>query len=414
MALQSTFSYRARDTAGQLIEGTMSAVTASEVGARLRSEGKWVIDVRQGGLTQQTAVDVAAITRSESAKRVRRDDVIAFAQQLGVMLETGVPLSEALHAFRLQQRSPDFERVLAVVSDDVQSGEPISGALARWPRVFPTSMISLMKASEVSGTMAAMLARVGEYLAKERKTARQIKGALSYPMFMLTLGLGITVFLVTFVLPKFAKIYEQRAAALPLPTKVLLSMSDFLVGSFLYYAPIVAVLTTTFLIWRRTASGRRVLDWLRLQTPVIRTLFRQLYLTRAARTMATLMDAGVNLLDIIEICRGVTRNVYWDQVWSQTDQLVRNGQQISDAFAASKVIPPNVVSMIAAGERAGRLSDVMHRVAAFTDEELEAAVKQVTGYIEPIMICTMGVVIGGIALALLLPIFTLGNVMSGA
>lgn len=413
IGMQRTFSYRARDNSGGLVSGSVVATSPDEVARRLRGDGKFVLEVSDQPVTQVAAVDAQAIHRAEAAKRVKRDDVIAFAQQIGVMTETGVPLAEALTSFRQQTRSSDFALILDLLIADIENGDSLSNAMSRWPRTFPPIMISLMKASEASGTMSRMLTRVASYLAKERRTVRQIKGALSYPVFMITIGLAITVFLMAFVLPRFAKIYEQRSASLPAPTKVLLAISDFVTGSAHVYAPIVVTTLVAFIIWRKQPSGRRALDWLRLHAPILRRLYGQLYLTRASRTMATLLAAGVNLLDIINICRGVTANAYWSDLWQRMDDMVRNGRQLSDAMSGTAVLPPNVVSMVAAGERAGRLSEVMERIAEFSDDELDAAVRQTTTFIEPVMICIMGVVVGGVAIALLMPIFTIGNVMAG-
>ena len=413
MAVQRTFSYKARDQSGDLITGSVVATTADEVSARLRGEGKYVLSVSDRALTETVELDSDAIIRNESARRVRRDDVIAFCNQIGVMMETGVSLTDAMDSFRAQVKSEHFRRVLDSVYSDVSAGAPLSTALSKWPRVFPIVMVSLMKASEASGSMASMIALVGTYLSKERRTAKQIKGALTYPIFMLSIGIAITVFLVSVVLPRFASIYEQRAASLPWPTKFLIDVSDFLTTHFMVYGPISVAVIIAFLAWRKQESGRKVLDWLRLHVPVIRTLFGQLYLTRATRTMSTLLAAGVSLLDIIDICRGVTQNYYWSKLWDRMNEQVRNGQQLSDAVDESGIIPPNVVSMIAAGEKSGRLSEVMNRIAEFADEELDTAVKQTTTFIEPVMICLMGIVVGGVAIALLMPIFTIGNVMSG-
>jgi type IV pilus assembly protein PilC len=410
---QSTYAYRARDAAGQTVSGTMVAGSAEEVGAKLRAEGKFVLFVDENALRAIAAVDAQQLRRNEAAKRVRREDVISFCQQLSVMLETGVPLTEALDSFCKQTPRKEFRQVLMSIRDCIHGGEHFSGALARWPRVFPHMVISLMKASEASGTMAMMLGRIGDYLAKERRTAKQIKGALAYPAFMMGTGLTMTVFLMSFVLPRFAKIYEARSATLPTPTRVLLKASDFVTTQYMFYGPVLLVLVFGLAFWMRRRSGRRVLDWIKLRMPVLRTMFGQLYITRASRTMATLLSSGVNLLDIIAICRGVTNNSYYDDMWTAMEHGVREGRQISDAVFATPFIPPNVASMIASGERSGRLAEVMERIAAFSEEELDAAVKQTTSYIEPIMIILMGLVVGGVAMALLLPVFSMGKVMSG-
>jgi type IV pilus assembly protein PilC len=198
------------------------------------------------------------------------------------------------------------------------------------------------------------------------------------------------------------------------PTQALISISHYLTHQYMYYGPVALIVITALVIWSRRPSGSKVVDWLKLHTPVLRTMFNQLYITRIARTMATLLGAGVNLLDIIDICRGVTDNYYYARMWNQMERDVRAGKQISDTVFESKIIPANVASMISAGERAGRLSQVMEKVSEFSEQELETAVKQATAYIEPIMILMMGLIVGGIAMALLLPIFSMGKVLSGS
>jgi len=410
---QSTYAYKARTAAGEVSAGTLVATSAEEVSARLRAEGQFVFEIDASPMRVLADLDEQQIRRNEAAKRVRRDDVIAFCQQLSVMLETGVPLAEALDAFRRQTTRPEFRQVLDVLADDIDSGEPLSAAMEKWPRVYPGMMISLMKASEASGTMSTMLGRVGDYLGKDRRTVKQIKGALGYPLFMMASGVAITIFLMSFVLPRFARIYEQRQASLPAPTKFLLGISEFVTTQYLWYGPITLFLTIALVIWVKRPLGRRMLDWIRLRIPGIRTMYTHLYVTRVTRTMATLLSAGVNVLDVIDICRGVTGNVYYNDLWDSMERGVREGRQISDAVFKTTLVPPNVASMMAAGERSGQLPEVMAKISDFSQEELDGTVSRVTTYIEPIMIVFMGIVIGGVATALLLPIFNMGRVMSG-
>jgi type IV pilus assembly protein PilC len=379
----------------------------------LRAEGQFVFEIEASALRASPNLGDEQIRRNEAAKRVRRDDVIALCTQLSVMLETGVPLSEALNAFRKQMDRAEFRQVLDVLCEDVEGGEPLSDSMAKWPRVFPIMMISLMKASEASGMLATMLGRVGEYLAKERKTVKQIKSALSYPIFMMVSGVAITIFLVSFVLPRFARIYEDRQATLPTPTRILLQISEFATTQYMVYVPVVALSLVSFIIWSRSTAGRRGLDWLRLNVPLIGTMYGHLYLTRAMRTMSTLLAAGVNVLDVIDICRGVTINTYYARLWDSMAEGVREGRQISDAVTKTNLVPANVASMINAGERSGRLPEVMQRIAEFSQDELDESVARVTTFIEPLMIVFMGIVIGSVAMALLLPIFNMSQVMSG-
>jgi len=196
-------------------------------------------------------------------------------------------------------------------------------------------------------------------------------------------------------------------------TRVLLGFSEFVMTQYLYYGPVVLFVGGVFIFWGYSEHGKRTRDWLRLKTPILRTMYINLYLTRMSRTMATLLGAGVSLLDIIEICRGGTNNVYYDRVWNDVARGVRDGHQISEMMQGVSFIPTNVCSMIAAGERSGKLSEVMERIAEFSEEELDASVKQTTARIEPIMNISMGFIIGTVAMALLLPVFSMGRVMSG-
>jgi len=392
----------------------MVAASAEEVSARLRADGQFAFEIKASALRAAPTLDAQQIRRNEAAKRVRRDDVIAFCSQLSVMIETGVPLAEGLDAFRKRMDRREFRAVLDALCEDVDAGESLSTAMEKWPRVFPLMMVSLMKASEASGTLATMIGRVGEYLSKERKTLKQIKGALSYPLFMMIAGVGITVFLMSFVLPRFARIYNEREASLPAPTRVLMSISEFVTTQYMWYAPTLVGLLLFMVVWTRRESGRRVLDWIRLKAPLLGTMYGHLYLTRSMRTMSTLLAAGVNVLDVIDICRGITANSYYGRLWDSMEQGVREGRQISDAVFKSDIVPPNVASMIAAGERSGRLPEVMQKIAEFSQEELDDSVARVTTFIEPLMIIFMGIVIGGMAMALLLPIFNMSRIMSGS
>jgi type IV pilus assembly protein PilC len=217
----------------------------------------------------------------------------------------------------------------------------------------------------------------------------------------------------TFVLPRFAKIYEMKSTALPMPTKILMAMSDGLLGTWMYWVPTVIALIISAVLWHKTPSGRNVFDWLKLRTPVVGPMFSQLYTTRASRTLSTLLAAGVGVLDAIGICRDVTNNVQFDRLWTEMENDVRNGHPLSDAVFESPYVPSYVASMMASGERSGKLPAVMDRIASFTDEELESRVKKVSAMIEPLMILIMGGVVGGVAIAMLLPIFSMSKVISG-
>ena len=417
LAAKETFAWKARDTHGRELSGSQAAVNETEVAGTLRSQGLFVTAIDPEPLLQgnieQVRTSRTEIATVMSQRKVKRDDVIAFCQQIAVMLETGVPISESLEALGKQTKQKEFKIVLEGIHREVQGGDPLSIALSRRRRVFPRIVVSLVRASELSGTMPLMLERVAEYLSSERKTVREVKGAMSYPMIMGFTAIVVTSLIVTFILPRFAKIYEMRSASLPMPTKVLISISDILLSNWMYWIPAVTAIIISAVIWHKTRTGRSAFDWLKLRLPIFGPMFAQLYTTRASRTLSTLLAAGVGVLDAIGICRDVTDNVHFDRLWNDMEDNIRNGGAMSDAAFKSPYVPSYVASMMSSGERAGRLPQVMDRVAAFTDEELESRVKKLGSMIEPMMILVMGTVVGGVAIAMLLPIFSMSKVISG-
>lgn len=403
-----TFTYKARTSRGEPIEGTIDARSQPEALRLLDREGKTVTDIRVG----TKAVDVDEIRIRHAAGSVRREEVISFAGQLAVMLDTGVPLADALDAFVKSARAGGLRRVTEAVAEKIHSGVPFSSAIADFPKVFPNLMVSLLRASEASGKMAEMLARVSDYLAKERRTARQIKGALTYPLVMISIAVVVTGFLIVWVLPKFAKIYESREATLPMLTSVLLKSSRAIMAHWIPIVAAIIAFVVGYFVFRVTTKGRRALDTLKLKAPVIGPMFRLFYLTRATRTLGTLLAAGVGLLDAVRIVRGVTENSHWLDLWTGMEHSMTGGHTIAEIVEESWLIPPQTAQMIAAGERSGRLSEVLTKIATAAEADMDEAVKAATQLIEPAMIVFMGVTIGGIAIALLLPIFNVANVVS--
>lgn len=401
------FTYQARDGKGQSASGMINASSLEEAGVMLRGEGKFVVK-----LTEATAQEVAVVV-SKNTPRVKRADVIYFAHQLAVMVDTGVPLSEALDCASQQAQSPDFKKILLDVAAHVQGGAEFSGALKKYPTVFPTIMVSLIRASELSGTMGLMLDRVAKYLSKEQQIIKQARGAMYYPAFMMVMAVCVTIFLLTFVLPRFAAIYSSRDAVLPGPTRLLLGMSEALTVYWYLWLSGAAIITGVWYAIRKLPKVRYSVDWLKLNAPIVGKLTRQLYITRACRTMATMLSAGVSMLDMVAIVRQVTTNQVFDELWVAVDERLRRGEQLSDPMFESSLIPRSVAQMIFSGERSGRLGQVLDRVADFTEAEFDSLVKTTTQFIEPIMVSVMGGVVGFIAIALLLPIFSMGKVVAG-
>jgi type IV pilus assembly protein PilC len=400
------YAYKIRNNRGDLSAGTVEAATLEDASRQLRSDGNFIVKLDPANSAQAKSV------KSVGGK-VKREQVITFAHQISVMVDTGVPISEALQCVAEQSDSPKFRAILAEIASTVESGGELSSALAMHPKVFPPIMISLIKASEVSGTMGPMLDRISKYLSKEQQTVKKIKSALTYPAVMLTMILAVTIGLLVWVLPRFAGIFESKGAALPLPTQLLMTLSNTLIGGWYWWIAGVVGVIVGIVIMLKTDAGRQLFDRLKLSSPIFGTLFSKLYTTRSTRTMGVMINAGVPILDMIAIVREVTTNAQYEKLWDRADEQLRRGAQLSDVLFDSPLIPKTVAQMIFAGEKAGRMGPTMEKIAEFTEQEFDEQVKTTTNYIEPLMVAIMGGIVGFVAIALLLPIFTVSAVVSG-
>lgn len=407
------FTYAARDDTGKLIEGDVTASSQMEAARIVRSEGNFVVRVDAcNSRGSSTKARSKGVPRRKGGGKFKREDLIFFTNQLAVMVETGVSLVEALDACVHKGNSPRFAAALDSVIEQVRGGMEFSAAVAENPRVFPSLYVSLIKASEASGQLSPILKRLSEHLQRQHETNRKIKGALTYPFVMCLFALGVTVFMVSYVLPKFKDIYAGREDRLPAITKYLLAFSDIVVGYGLYALGASVVIGVGVFFYLRTPDGRMKAERLKLRLPLIGPLFHKSYQARSLRTLGTMIQSGVVMLDAVQLTKNVCGSPYYEQMWMVAHERIQQGQQISEALANYEEIPQSVLKMISAGERSGRLGTVMERVAEFGEEELNSAIKTLTSMIEPAIIMVLGVVVGGLVLALLLPIFTISKALN--
>jgi len=403
------FQYQVRDARGAPATGVLNAADINEASRTLRSEGNVIVDLREQPGDQAKAQQQAAPT---SKARAKRDDVIFFANQLAVMVDTGVPLVDSLDAIAENVRHENFRAVLTDISDQVKAGVDFSTALRRYPRIFSRLFVAMVKASEASGTMGKMLRRVADYLEKQRQIRRRVKGALAYPLAMLGFCVLVVTGMLVFVLPRFEKIYAGKSAVLPAPTRFLLGISAFVSGYWYVILGVLGALAVGAWMFLRRPNGKIFLDSLSLKLPVLGPMFRKACLARSLRTLATMVASGVSVLDALQIAAEVAGNVHYDCIWRSLCERLKGGARLSEEMARVPLIPACVSQMVAAGERTGQLATVLERVSGFCEEDLDTAVRTATSFIEPAMIVVMGMVVGGIALALLLPVFSLSSVVA--
>ena len=377
-------------------------------GARRRRPGE---GPGPGTFSEPPGMPASPLPVAVSRIRVKKDEVIFFTTQLAVMVDTGVTLAEALDAIAGQTIEVNLKAVVSDLFAQVRSGTPFSTALEKFPRAFPRLFIALMRASEASGTMGPMLRRASDYLSQERETLKRIKGAMIYPVCMLVFCTLVVIGLLVFILPRFEKIYSGKGAVLPAPTRLLLALSHGMVDYWYLVLTLGVGSIVGLVLYLRTSSGKDLLDTIRIRMPVLGGMYRKAYLARSLRTMATMVSTGVSLLEGLEITAQVAGNRHFSDIWKAVADQAKEGHGLSEELANHPLVPSIITHMVSAGERTGQLANVMNRVADFCEEEVKVVVKSITSLIEPAMIIAMGVLIGGIAMALLLPVFSMSKLV---
>ena len=342
---------------------------------------------------------------------IRRTEIIFLTTQLAVMVDTGISLSAALYGLLSQEQNPTLKAVLQDLRASVESGQDFSQALSRYPKLFDKTYVSLVKASEATGTLGAMLNRIAEYLRRQHETISKVRSSLTYPVVMLVMAVGVTVFLLTWVLPQFMPIFTSRGMDLPKATVFLMIVSETLLNHWYWWLAGLVALIAGLIYGKRTPQGQEIWDTIKIKTPVIGPAVRKVILSRCIRTLGVMLEGGVSVLDAIRLAADVSGNIHYERMWLRVLDQVTAGNEIHTALDEPALFPPTLRQMIASGEETGKLDKVLAQVSAFYDRQVETALKTATSVLEPLMIAIMGVVVGGIGMALLLPIFSLSRPM---
>lgn len=395
-----TYQYRVRDPLGNVHSGVIEAPNPEDASQQLRRDGFQVLELEE---------DAGEGLVGLMARRVSKHDVIYATSQLAIMVDTGITLSNALEGILHQEENPTLRRVLSELKDAVEGGEDFSSALARHPKLFDKTYVSLVKASEATGTLGPMLERIAGYLRREVETRGKVRAAMAYPSVMMVLAIGVTIFLLTYILPKFTPLFKSRGTELPKPTLIMMAVSAGIADYWYLWLAGVLLAIVAYVLARRSESGRRFLDLAKINLPILGPMFRKVIISRSVRTLGTMLASGVPMLDAIRLCGEVSGNYHYETTWENVRDQVTAGKRICEVLSGNPLFPPVLVQMIASGEETGRLAYVLERVSTYYDHEVETSIKTATSLIEPIMIAIMGVIVGGIGLALLLPIFSLSR-----
>lgn len=404
------YKYSVRDTSGKVQSGTLSSESLEAAAAILRGQGLRIVSVSPlaGGLDRDKFMQKLAELNSGKPKA---SHILDFTTQLAVMMRAGINLRSALDGIGEQTSHAAFRKVVMQIKSDVEAGKPFSDGLSRHPKLFGKMYINMVRASEMSGSFSDMLDRIAAYIQQEMETRRMVIGAAIYPAVIGTMAVVVTVFLLTFVLPKFYVVFEGKEDILPWATKFLMGLSDFVVSQKWYLMIGAVAIFAGGFAFAKTEVGGFFVDKMKLRVPVLKTMFRALYISRSLQTMGQLINAGVPMLDTIAITGDISGNRLYKGMWKSVYSSVKQGKKVTAPLRKTKLLPMSVVQMIAAGEDSGKLGEVLDEVSEYYHKRLRESIKTVTGLIEPIMIIVMGTVVGFIAMAIILPIFKMSAIV---
>lgn len=394
------FYYKAKDSTGKYVKGEVEAADALNAAKLVRKRGYVVISI-------STSTFNIGQMFSGFKNRVGSADVANFTRQLATMINAGLPITEALAILRLQAKQ-SFSPVVTQILADVEGGNSLSKALAKYPHIFSHTYVALIKAGETGGVMEKVLTRLADNLEKSQEFKSKVKGALIYPAIIVIGMIGVSLIMIIFVIPKMTDLYTQFNAELPLPTKILLSISDFLLHYWPFVLIMIAVGVYAFRAWRKTPEGRRKTDELYLKIPLIGPLQRQVILTDLTRTMSLIVGAGVPILEGLTVVAEVISNTVISDAVKDAARQIEKGFPIAFSFTKHPEAFPVILSqMIAVGEQTGKMDEVLDKVSHVFESESEDKVKALTAAIEPLIMVFLGIGVAFLVIAVILPIYNL-------
>jgi general secretion pathway protein F len=401
------YAYRGLDGGGRAVGGVVDADSPRGARQKLRRTGVFPTDLAEERRAESTAVRLVA----RRPERVPAAELAAITRQFSTLVAAGLPLVEALGALSEQAERPVLARTLAQVRQQVTEGSSLADALAQHPRLFASLYVNMVRAGEASGALHVVLERLADYTENQARLLGKVRSALTYPAIMLFLSATILFFLLSYVVPKVTRIFQETHQQLPLPTRFLLGVSDFVAQWWWLLLLALAGTVVGTMRWARTPSGRGRVDELMLALPYFGRLTQKLAVARFARTLSTLLASGIGLLPALDIVKSIVDNSVLTRAIERARDAIREGQSIAPPLRESGLFPPLVVHMVAVGERSGQLEGMLGKAADTYDDEVENAVAALTTILEPIIIVFMGGVVLFIVLAILLPIFELNRIV---
>jgi type IV pilus assembly protein PilC len=394
------FEYTARSQTGQIQKGQMDVASKDDVSSYLRKNRLILVSVREAP---------KQIKLSVGGTRVKTRDIVIFTRQFATMINAGLPLVQSLNILAAQTENKTLAEVTRAVVYDVESGNTLADAFSKHPKAFTPLYVNMVAAGEAGGILDTILLRLATFLEKNDALVRKVKGAMIYPGVIITVAIVAIAVLLIFVIPTFQNMFASANLELPLPTRIVIGMSNFLIG--FWWAILLAAGGAVFALrsYYGTPAGRLQIDAAMLRAPVLGDVLRKSAVSRFTRTLGTLVSSGVSILEGLEITAKTAGNMVVHNAVMQSRQSIAGGETIAAPLEKSKVFPPMVISMIAVGEQTGGLDEMLSKIADFYDDEVDVAVSALLSLMEPAMIVILGVIVGGMVIAMYLPIFDMMN-----
>jgi type IV pilus assembly protein PilC len=400
------FKWKGEDRTGATQTGEIEAPHEAAVRTQLRRMQIKPTKVKQKG--KDLFENVAFMQ-----PKVKGPDVVVFARQFATMINAGLPLIQSLDILQAQQENRTFKKILKEIKDRVEEGSTLADAMGRHPKIFDDLFVNMVAAGEVGGILDTILNRLSAYMEKAMKLKRQVKGAMTYPIIVLIIAVLVIAVILIFVIPVFEQMFSDFGGTLPVPTQIVVGMSRFVKGNVIWMIIGLGILGFAFKRFYSTERGRAVVDDLLLKLPVFGGLLQKVAVARFTRTMGTMISSGVPILEALDIVAKTSGNMTIEKALYNVRAGITQGRTMAEPLGESKVFPSMVVQMVAVGEQTGALDAMLGKIADFYDDEVDAAVDGLTSMIEPFMMVFLGTTIGGLVVAMYLPIFKMAGMVGG-
>lgn len=395
----ANFKYRAMNSSGNKIEGSYEAKSESEVIDMITANGYYPLKVEE--VIQSSNVEFSFM------QRVTTKDIAIFCRQFYTMLDAGVTINSALSILSNQITNAKLREAVRVVGEDVKKGVTLSEAMAKHEGVFPSLLITMIEAGEVSGNLDEIMLRMSTHFEKENKINNKVKGAMTYPAILSVVCVLVVIFLITYIMPTFMDMFNEAGTVLPISTKMLIAISNFIGAHYIAIIITLTIITVALSYYAKTEHGKYTVSTLKLKIPVIKTLNEKIIVSRFSRTLSTLLASGVSIGQALEIISGIVGNKLASDALINIRERVFRGEGLNTPIRDSKIFPEMLAVMVKIGEETGNLDDILEKTADFYDEEVEIAIQTATTLIEPTLIIVMGVVVGFIIISIMLPLFSM-------